>query len=125
MKVNSNIELQQLCLISKFFYLLGSSNKVEEGGGCHYIYFELISFYLQIDVPIHVHNGDTAIVTFTGVGFDRRVMGDTMPVTDQQDLTGVPGVQSVSVPGQVREAYIHKLPFFVYHICKKIYTYTV
>jgi propanediol utilization protein len=50
-----------------------------------------------------VHNGDTAIVTFTGVGYDRRVMGDTMPVTDQQDLTGVPGVQSVSVPGQVRK----------------------
>ena len=42
-----------------------------------------------------------------------------MPVTDQQDLTGVPGVQSVSVPGQVRDAYIHKLPFFIYDICKK------
>lgn len=78
-----------------------------------------ISFYLQIDVPIHVHNGDTAIVTFTGVGFDRRVMGDTMPVTDQQDLTGVPGVQSVSVPGQVREAYITIYLFFVYIIFVK------
>ena len=29
-------------------------------------------------------------------------MGETMPMTDQQDLTGVPGVQSVAVPGQVR-----------------------
>ncbi|WAR10588.1 CFA65-like protein [Mya arenaria] len=54
----------------------------------------------MVDVPIHVHNGDTAIVTFTGVGYDKRIMGDTMPMTDQQDLTGVPGVQSVPVPGQ-------------------------
>lgn len=55
----------------------------------------------MIDVPIHVHNGDTAIVTFTGVGYDKRIMGETMPMTDQQDLTGVPGVQSVPVPGQL------------------------
>ncbi|XP_078326129.1 cilia- and flagella-associated protein 65-like isoform X1 [Crassostrea virginica] len=65
----------------------------------------------MIDVPIHVHNGDTAIVTFTGVGFDRRVMGDTMPVTDQQDLTGVPGVQSVSVPGQLMYLSQERLSF--------------
>lgn len=58
-----------------------------------------------MDVPIHVHNGDTAIVTFTGVGYDKRIMGETMPMTDQQDLTGVPGVQSVPVPGQVRSYF--------------------
>lgn len=54
-----------------------------------------------MDVPIRVHNGDTAIITFTGVGYDKRIMGETMPMTDQQDLTGVPGVQSVAIPGQV------------------------
>ena len=50
---------------------------------------------------MRVHNGDTAIITFTGVGYDKRIMGETMPMTDQQDLTGVPRVQSVAVPGQV------------------------
>lgn len=55
----------------------------------------------MVDVPIHVHNGDTAIITFTGVGYDKRIMGDTMPMTDQQDLTGVPSIQSVAVPGQL------------------------
>ena len=34
--------------------------------------------------------------------YNFRIMGETMPMTDQQDLTGVPGVQSVSVTGQVR-----------------------
>ena len=64
-----------------------------------------IQLFTQVDVPIRVHNGDTAIVTFTGVGYDKRIMGETMPMTDQQDLTGVPGVQSVAVPGQVGEKW--------------------
>ena len=63
--------------------------------------------FRQVDVPIHVHNGDTAIITFTGVGYDKRIMGDTMPMTDQQDLTGVPGIQSVPVPGQVKVFNLH------------------
>ncbi|XP_060587307.1 cilia- and flagella-associated protein 65-like isoform X2 [Ruditapes philippinarum] len=65
----------------------------------------------MVDVPIHVHNGDTAIVTFTGVGYDKRIMGDTMPLTDQQDLTGVPGVQSVPVPGQLAFLSQERLSF--------------
>ncbi|XP_041374433.1 cilia- and flagella-associated protein 65-like [Gigantopelta aegis] len=55
----------------------------------------------MVDVPIRIADGDTAVITFTGVGFDKRVMGDTMPLTDQPDLSGVPSVQSVTVPGQL------------------------
>ena len=53
-----------------------------------------------------IHNGDTALVTFTGVGFDKRVMGDTMPITDQTQLSGVPSVQSLPSPGQVTNTHI-------------------
>ncbi|KAL5005595.1 hypothetical protein ScPMuIL_016753 [Solemya velum] len=55
----------------------------------------------MVDVPIHVSEGDTAIVTFTGVGYDKRVLGETMPMTDQHDISGVPSVQSVPIPGQL------------------------
>ncbi|XP_006820550.2 cilia- and flagella-associated protein 65-like [Saccoglossus kowalevskii] len=55
----------------------------------------------MVDVPIHIINGDTALITFTGVGYDKRIMGDTMPLTDQHDLSGVPAVQSVPVPRQL------------------------
>lgn len=55
----------------------------------------------MVDVPVIVDEGDTAIITFTGVGYDKRIMGETMPITDQSDLTGVPGVQSATVPGQL------------------------
>ncbi|CAH1790082.1 unnamed protein product [Owenia fusiformis] len=53
------------------------------------------------DVPIQIHEGDTALITFTGVGYDKRALGETMPLTDQPDSTGVPGVQSVPIPGQL------------------------
>lgn len=43
-------------------------------------------------MPIHIHAGDTAVVTFTGVGYDKRVLGDTMQLSaDQMDMSGVPG----------------------------------
>ena len=48
-------------------------------------------------------DGDVTVITFTGVGYDKRHMGDTMPMLDQHhDLAGVPSVQSVAIPGQVR-----------------------
>ncbi len=43
-------------------------------------------------MPIHIHNGDTAIITFTGVGYDKRIMGETMQLTaDQGEMSGIPG----------------------------------
>ena len=51
----------------------------------------MYSVQTQVDVPIRIHNGDTAIVTFTGVGYDKRVMGETMQLTaDQLETSGVP-----------------------------------
>ena len=51
----------------------------------------MCSVITQVDVPIRIHNGDTAIVTFTGVGYDKRVMGETMQLTaDQLETSGVP-----------------------------------
>ena len=48
-----------------------------------------------------MEGGETAVVSFSGIGYDKRVMGDTMPVTDHHTITGVPSVQSAPVPGQV------------------------
>ena len=46
--------------------------------------------------------GETALITFKGIGYDSRAMGDTMPALDQPpEFTSVPGTQKVAVPGQV------------------------
>ena len=54
-----------------------------------------------MDIPIRIHNGDTALVTFTGVGYDKRVLGDTMPLSDEVSTACVPAIQSAPVPGQL------------------------
>ena len=41
-------------------------------------------------------------MTFSGIGYDQRIMGDTMPFSDQLEVSGVPAVQTAEIPGQVR-----------------------
>ncbi len=47
----------------------------------------------QVDVPIAVEGGDTALVTFTGVGYDERALGDTMQPKSQMNPGDVPSEQ--------------------------------
>lgn len=46
----------------------------------------------QVDIPIKIHNGDTALVTFTGLGYDKRMMGDTLSTKEKNtDIVGMYG----------------------------------
>jgi len=54
----------------------------------------------QVDVPVRIIGGETVLVTFTGVGYDQRIMGDTLPVKDGGS-TAVPDTRIVQVPKQV------------------------
>ena len=53
-----------------------------------------------MDIPVRIVGGETVLVTFTGVGYDQRIMGDTLPVRDMGRTT-VPDKQVVQVPKQV------------------------
>ena len=53
-----------------------------------------------MDIPVRIVGGETALVTFTGVGYDQRIMGDTLPVRDMGSIT-IPAKQVVQVPKQV------------------------
>lgn len=65
----------------------------------------------QVDVPIHIIGGDTALITFTGVGYDKRSLGTTMPMTDGTELTGVPSVQSIPLREQLLYASEERVAF--------------
>lgn len=54
----------------------------------------------QVDIPVRIVGGETVLVTFTGVGYDQRILGDTLPVGDMGSST-VPDKQVVQVPKQV------------------------
>ena len=62
----------------------------------------------QVDVPVRIIGGETVLVTFTGVGYDQRVMGNTLPVKDVGNTT-VPAKQIVQVPRQVHGSSANKI----------------
>ena len=55
----------------------------------------------QVNVAVCVDGGDTALITFIGVGFDKRLMGGTMKVGDASHLNGVPSERRLDIAGQV------------------------
>lgn len=60
-----------------------------------------------MDVPVRIIGGESVLVTFTGVGYDQRIMGDTLPVKDVGSTT-VPDKQIVQVPKQVSISSVYK-----------------
>lgn len=55
---------------------------------------------LQVDIPIHVVEGDSMFVTFEGHGFDER---DSERLQVKDGCITVPCTQKIPIPGQVRK----------------------
>ncbi|GCB82816.1 hypothetical protein scyTo_0023787 [Scyliorhinus torazame] len=56
----------------------------------------------KVNVPIHILNGDSALVTFTGIGYDKRALGNSAFFNDPSSYFGAPAIQRAPVLGQVR-----------------------
>lgn len=61
---------------------------------------------LKVDVPITIVGGESMLVTFTGVGYDQRIMGDTMMFADRNS-SSIPDRQLIQVPEQVTSLRAH------------------
>ncbi|KAM6460482.1 cilia- and flagella-associated protein 65 isoform 3-T4 [Liasis olivaceus] len=79
--------------------------------GCHYIHFTSTKHVFtpiaigtynspkQVDVPIHILDGDSALITFQGVGFDPQVMGETAQFDQVVSAATTPVSAKLTVPG--------------------------
>lgn len=67
-----------------------------------------------MDVPVRIVGGETVLVTFTGVGYDQRIMGDTLPERDMGSTT-VPNKQVVQVPNRFVSYKLECLSIIVQH----------
>ncbi|XP_059144553.1 cilia- and flagella-associated protein 65-like [Physella acuta] len=97
----------------QIFECLNPSGTIQPGRSAfiHWRFFPLEAKMYMVDIPLHIDNGDTAVVTFVGIGYDKRIMGDTMPFSDEPQLCGVPTVQKAEVPGQLGYLSIERLSF--------------
>ncbi|KAL9957579.1 hypothetical protein ACROYT_G034498 [Oculina patagonica] len=64
----------------------------------------------MVDIPVRIIGGETVLVTFTGVGYDQRILGDTLPVKDVGSTT-VPDKQIVQVHKQLSYLSVECIPF--------------
>lgn len=64
----------------------------------------------MVDIPVRIIGGETVLVTFTGVGYDQRIMGETLPIRDVASNT-VPDKQVVQVPKQLAYLSVECIPF--------------
>lgn len=74
----------------------------------HVVYFPNITLDLivfscpsQVDVPIHILGGESALITFQGVGYDPHTVGDTATSSKALTPSVFPGSTKLTVPGQV------------------------
>ncbi|MFT7817925.1 coiled-coil domain-containing protein 108 [Arapaima gigas] len=55
----------------------------------------------SVDVPIHILEGDSTLMTFEACGFDSRAMGKSAPLHLQEDRPAIPSPQRQLLPGQL------------------------
>ncbi|KAK3742184.1 hypothetical protein QZH41_012071, partial [Actinostola sp. cb2023] len=87
----------------------------------HWVFAPLEAKTYMVDIPIRIIGGDTVLVTFTGVGYDQRIMGDTM-LPRESVSAGVPSKQIVPVHYQLACLSIERMAFGnlpLYSICRR------
>lgn len=71
-------------------------------------------------MPIRIEHAEVTTVTFTGVGYDRRILGDAKPAE-----TGlVIPAKKMSVPAdknKVDTVHLVKLPMWFMCVCQKLF----
>ncbi|XP_067934870.1 cilia- and flagella-associated protein 65-like [Watersipora subatra] len=82
------------CLNPKGIIAPGKTHLVE------WMFYPLEAKTYQVDVPILISGGEPALITFTGVGYDKAQLGETMPTVCENNECSVPVTQRVTVPGQ-------------------------
>ncbi|XP_046903244.1 cilia- and flagella-associated protein 65 [Hypomesus transpacificus] len=83
------------CLNPQGEVLPGGSAQIE------WVFSPLEAKAYSVDIPIHVLNGDSVLMTFEGCGVDKQLLGDSVPLQLHETYPSVPSTQRVPLPGQV------------------------
>ncbi|XP_053554126.1 cilia- and flagella-associated protein 65 [Bombina bombina] len=78
-QLDSLREMQEKNYHHPVFQCLKPRGEILPGGTAfvEWIFSPLEAKTYSVDVPIHILGGDSALVTFEGIGYDRHVLGDT------------------------------------------------
>ncbi|XP_069472961.1 cilia- and flagella-associated protein 65 [Ambystoma mexicanum] len=94
------------CLNPRGEILPGMTAQVE------WIFSPLEAKTYTVDIPVHILGGDSALITFQGIGYDQHILGNTGQFEDFS-TTGIwtPATQRLTLPGQVALLSMQRVSF--------------
>uniref|UniRef100_A0A8C4T2H9 Cilia- and flagella-associated protein 65 n=1 Tax=Erpetoichthys calabaricus TaxID=27687 RepID=A0A8C4T2H9_ERPCA len=101
--VNYYIDLEPLRVMEEenfnhpIFKCLNPSGQIPPGRAVHieWIFSPLEAKMYEVDVPVHIIGGESALISFCGVGYNRKLLGESAPDRTTSALFSVPPVQKV------------------------------
>ncbi|NXJ73978.1 CFA65 protein, partial [Trogon melanurus] len=80
-------------------------------GHIEWIFSPLEATTYLVDVPIHILGGESAVITFQGVGYDPNAVEETATSSDVLSPSVFPGSTKLSLPGQAASLSHHSICF--------------
>ncbi|NWQ97855.1 CFA65 protein, partial [Burhinus bistriatus] len=78
-------------------------------GHVEWIFSPLEARTYMVDVPIHILGGESALITFQGVGYDPNIIGETATPSEVLSPSVFPGSTQLTVPGQAATLSHHRI----------------
>ncbi|KAM6259969.1 cilia- and flagella-associated protein 65 isoform 4-T4 [Spheniscus humboldti] len=78
-------------------------------GHIEWIFSPLEARMYLVDVPIHILGGESALITFQGIGYDLNTVGDTATSSQVFSPSVFPGSTKLTVPGQAATLSHHRI----------------
>ncbi|TFJ95249.1 lipolysis-stimulated lipoprotein receptor-like [Platysternon megacephalum] len=102
-QLDSVMKIQEENFQHRVFVCLNPRGEILPGMTSHieWIFSPLEARTYSVDVPIHILEGDSALITFQGIGYDPHIMGETAQFDQVLSPSVTPGSSKLTVPGQV------------------------
>ncbi|XP_075037134.1 cilia- and flagella-associated protein 65 [Mixophyes fleayi] len=103
-------EIQEQNYHHPVFQCLNPSGEILPGSTAfvEWIFSPLEAKTYLVTVPVHILGGDSALITFEGVGYERNVLGDTAVFEEVFPVSAAP---RLTLPGQIPHLTQQKLTF--------------
>ncbi|XP_067426153.1 cilia- and flagella-associated protein 65 [Emydura macquarii macquarii] len=110
-QLDSVMKIQEENFQHPVFVCLNPRGEILPGMTSHieWIFSPLEARMYSVDVPIHILEGDSALITFQGIGYDPHIMGETAQFNQVLSPAVAPGSSKLTVPGQTAFLSQHRI----------------
>ncbi|XP_075789053.1 cilia- and flagella-associated protein 65 isoform X3 [Pelodiscus sinensis] len=101
-QLDSVTKIQEENFQHPVFVCLNPRGEIAPGSTSHieWVFSPLEARTYSVDVPIHILEGDSALITFQGIGYDPHILGETAQFDQVSSPSVTPSSSKLTVPGQ-------------------------